>query len=90
MVTTDKEKVIRTISGRVVSNKMHKTVVVLLERNLRHPLYGKVVRRSKKVHVHDEQNQCGVNDIVLIRECRPLSKTKTWMLVEIVQKAEQE
>jgi small subunit ribosomal protein S17 len=74
----------RTIEGRVVSNKMQKTVTVLLERQVQHPLYGKIVRRSTKVHAHDEKGECKEGDMVRIAECRPLSKTKNWRVVEIV------
>ena len=78
-------KLQRTTSGRVVSDKMEKTAVVLVERMVRHPVYGKFIKRSKKMHVHDESNSCKVGDIVLIRESRPLSKTKSWELVRVVE-----
>ena len=81
---SDNEKSQRTIEGRVVSNKMSKTVTVLLERQVQHPLYGKVVRRSTKVHAHDEKSECKEGDVVRIVECRPLSKTKNWRVVEVV------
>ena len=88
--TTNKtEKAQRTIEGRVVSNKMQKTVTVLLERQVQHPLYGKIVRRSTKVHAHDEKGECKEGDMVRIAECRPLSKTKNWRVVEIVTRAAQ-
>lgn len=77
----------RTLSGRVVSDKMDKTVTVLVERKVTHPLYGKIIRRSRKFHAHDETNQCHVGDTVLIEECRPLSRTKSWRVAELVQKA---
>jgi small subunit ribosomal protein S17 len=77
----------RTLSGRVVSDKMDKTVTVLVERKVTHPLYGKIVRRSRKFHAHDETNQCHTGDIVMIEECRPLSKTKSWRVTQLVQKA---
>ena len=73
----------RTLNGTVVSNKMDKTIVVLVERRVQHPLYGKIVRRSSKVHVHDAQNECEVGDVVTVREAPPMSKTKTWQLVSI-------
>ncbi|MEE4360688.1 MAG: 30S ribosomal protein S17 [Pseudomonadales bacterium] len=73
----------RTLSGTVVSNKMDKTIVVLVERRVQHPLYGKIVRRSTKVHVHDENNECEIGDTVTVRETRPMSKTKTWRLISI-------
>jgi len=77
----------RTVLGRVVSDKMDKSATVLIERRVRHPLYGKYVRRSTKLHVHDENNECKVGDTVRIAECRPISKTKAWNLVEIVERA---
>jgi small subunit ribosomal protein S17 len=80
----------RILTGRVVSNKMNQTVTVLIERRVRHPLYGKIIRRSTKVHAHDEQNSCRVGDTVRVQECRPISKTKSWNLVEIIERAEQE
>jgi len=81
------EKVVRTLSGRVVSDKMDKTVTVLVERKVKHPLIGKVIRRSKKFHAHDENNECREGDLVVITESRPLSKTKTWSVSKIVEKA---
>jgi small subunit ribosomal protein S17 len=80
-------KIHRTLTGRVVSDKMDKTVTVLVERKLTHPLYGKILRRSKKYHAHDEANECHPGDIVLIEECRPLSKTKAWRVTKLVEKA---
>ena len=77
----------RTLSGRVVSHKMDKTVTVLVERKVTHPIYGKIVRRSQKYHAHDETNQCHTGDIVIIQECRPLSRTKAWTVAELVEKA---
>ncbi|HFD31126.1 MAG TPA: 30S ribosomal protein S17 [Gammaproteobacteria bacterium] len=74
----------RTITGHVVSDKMDKTIVVKSERKVRHPLYGKYIRRSTKYHVHDENNECKMGDTVRIKECRPFSKTKSWMLVQVV------
>jgi small subunit ribosomal protein S17 len=81
---TDK---IRTLQGRVVSDKMDKSITVAIERKVKHPLYGKFVKRTTKLHVHDESNQCTTGDFVSIRECRPLSKTKSWTLVNRVEKA---
>lgn len=81
------EKVVRTVTGRVVSDKMDKTVTVLVERSVKHPLYGKVVRRSNKFHAHDEANECHEGDLVIIEESRPLSRTKTWRVAKIVEKA---
>jgi small subunit ribosomal protein S17 len=83
----EQTKTQRTIEGRVVSNKMNKTVTVLLERQVQHPLYGKIVRRSTKVHAHDENGQCKEGDTVRIIECAPLSKTKNWRVVEVVAHA---
>ncbi len=81
------EAVKRTKVGRVVSDKADKTVTVMLERLVKHPLYGKYIKRSTKVHAHDEDNSCGEGDLVKISECRPLSKTKSWRVVEIVERA---
>jgi len=80
----------RVLTGRVVSDKMNQTITVLIERTVRHPLYGKIIRRSTKVHAHDAENACRVGDKVQVQECRPISKTKTWRLVEILERAEQE
>lgn len=82
------EKVQQTQTGRVVSNKADKTVTVMLERKVKHPLYGKYIKRSTKVHAHDETNDCGEGDTVKIAQCRPLSKTKSWMVVEILERAQ--
>ncbi len=76
----------RTIQGRVVSNKMDKTITVLIERKVQHPLYGKYVKRSSKLHAHDEKNECREGDLVSVVETRPISKSKTWRLVKIVEK----
>ncbi len=78
----------RAVEGRVLSNKMQKTVTVLIERQLQHGLYGKLLRRSTKVHAHDEKGECREGDLVRIRECRPLSKTKNWQVVEVVERAQ--
>lgn len=80
-------KAIRTITGKVVSNKMNKTVAVSVERKVKHPMYGKYVRKTAKYLAHDEDNACNEGDIVTIAECRPLSKNKSWRLVEIVERA---
>lgn len=77
----------KTVTGTVVSDKMDKTVTVLVERRLRHPLYKKLVRKSRKYHAHDEKNECGMGDVVRLMESRPMSRTKRWRVVEIVQKA---
>ena len=81
------EKNTRTLVGRVVSDKMQKTVVVALERRVPHPVYGKMVKRTSKVKAHDEQNSAKTGDLVRIAETRPLSKDKRWRLVEIVERA---
>lgn len=73
----------RTATGRVVSNKMDKTVTVLVERRVKHPVYGKYITRSSKIHAHDENNECGMGDTVIVEETRPLSKLKSWKLVRI-------
>ncbi len=86
---SETQKSQRTIEGRVVSNKMQKTVTVLLERQVQHPLYGKIVRRSTKVHAHDENGECKEGDVVSIAETRPLSKTKNWRVVKVVTRAKQ-
>ncbi len=78
----------RSVVGQVSSNRMDKTITVIIERIERHPLYGKYVRRRTKLHAHDEHNQCQIGDTVIVEQCRPLSKTKFWRLVEIVEKAQ--
>ncbi|OGT37160.1 MAG: 30S ribosomal protein S17 [Gammaproteobacteria bacterium RIFCSPHIGHO2_12_FULL_38_14] len=83
-------KIIRTLIGKVVSNKMDKSATVLVVRRLKHPKYGKFVRRSSKIHFHDEKNECQIGDFVVIKECRPISKTKAWKLFEIKKHADQE
>ena len=77
----------RSLTGKVVGDKMDKTVTVLVERKVMHALYGKIIRRSQKFHAHDEKNECHVGDTVLIQECRPLSRTKSWRVTQLVQKA---
>jgi small subunit ribosomal protein S17 len=77
----------RTLSGRVVSDKMDKTVTVLVERKVQHPLYGKIITRSKKYHAHDEKNEFHEGDVVLIEECRPIAKTKAWRVSKLIEKA---
>jgi len=88
MTTENTDKVQRSAMGKVVSNRMDKTVTVRLERYLKHPLYGKYIRRSGKVHAHDEQNECNEGDTVRIVSDRPLSRTKSWKVVEIVERAQ--
>lgn len=83
------KKIQRTKRGRVVSDKMDKTVTVLIERQLKHPMYGKYLTRSSKVRAHDEANDCKAGDTVDIAECRPLSKSKSWQVVKIVERAEE-
>ena len=80
-------KTTRTLTGRVVSDKMHKTVTVLVERRVTHPMYGKIITRSKKYHAHDENRECHEGDVVLIEECRPISRTKAWRVSKLVEKA---
>lgn len=82
------ERTLRKVRvGMVVSDKMNKTVVVAIEDNVKHPVYGKIIKHTIKVHAHDEKNECGVGDKVRIMETRPLSKTKRWRIVEIIEKA---
>lgn len=81
------EKIVRTLTGFVVSDKMDKTITVLIERRVKHPIYGKYVKRSTKLHAHDESNQCKIGDKVTIRETRPMAKTKSWMLVDVIERA---
>ena len=84
---SENQKVARTLTGHVVSDKMAKTVTVLVERQVRHPIYKKYIRRSTKLHVHDENNECSLGDFVSIEQCRPLSKTKAWRLHRVIEKA---
>lgn len=77
----------RTLSGVVVSNKMEKSITVLINRQVKHPLYGKFIKKSRKMHAHDEENTCNIGDQVTIAECRPISKTKTWVLKSIDETA---
>ena len=77
----------RSLMGRVISDKMDKTITVMTERKVRHPIYGKYIRRSTKYHVHDEANVCKTGDTVIFHECRPLSKTKSWSLIKVVDGA---
>ena len=84
---TEKTKQLRTVEGHVVSNKMNKTVTVLVERQVKHALYGKYLRRSTKLHAHDEDNACNEGDVVRVAECRPMSKTKNWQVVEVITRA---
>ena len=77
----------RTLVGQVVSDKMDKTMTVLVERRVKHPLYKKYIRRSSKLHAHDEENACRIGDLVSIEQCRPMSKSKSWRLHEILERA---
>jgi small subunit ribosomal protein S17 len=83
----NESKAFRVQTGSVISDKMHKSATVLIERKVKHPIYGKFVRKSTKLHIHDENNDCGIGDTVQISECRPMSKTKSWTLVKVVSKA---
>jgi small subunit ribosomal protein S17 len=85
--TTSNTRKLHTVEGRVVSNKMDKTVTVLVERQVKHALYGKYIRRSTKLHAHDAANACNAGDMVRIAECAPMSKTKNWRVVEILARA---
>ncbi|NVK30869.1 MAG: 30S ribosomal protein S17 [Gammaproteobacteria bacterium] len=80
-------KLVRSAQGRVVSDKMDKSIVVLVERFVKHPVYGKFVRKSQKIHAHDEANECRIGDTVEIQECRPISRTKSWKLARVVERA---
>lgn len=84
---TEDNKVIRTLTGRVVSDKMDKTITVVVERQVKHPIYKKYVKRTTKIHAHDEANECREGDTVRITETRPISKTKSWKLHEVVERA---
>ena len=81
------QNTVRTLTGKVVSDKMEKSIVVLIERRVQHPLYGKSIRRSTKLHAHDENNTAKTGDVVTIKESRPMSKTKSWTLVEVIEAA---
>ncbi|MFA6409878.1 MAG: 30S ribosomal protein S17 [Gammaproteobacteria bacterium] len=81
----NQKKTTKTLTGKVVSDKMDRTVVVLVVRKVKHPVYGKYVQRSTKIHAHDENNSCKEGDVVIIAETRPISKTKQWRVVEIVK-----
>ena len=81
------KKRIRTLTGKVVSNKMDKSITVLVERRVKHPVYGKCMIKSSKVHAHEEKNECNVGDVVSLSESKPISKTKAWQLVSILENA---
>ncbi len=82
-----REKRTRTLTGKVVSNRMDKSITVLVERRVRHPIYGKYMTKSSKVHAHDEKNECNIGDVVALSESKPISKTKTWQLVSVLETA---
>jgi small subunit ribosomal protein S17 len=84
---SEQDKVKRTVTGKVISNKMDKTITVMIERKVKHPVYGKYIMRSSKLHAHDANNECNQGDIVTVVACRPLSKSKKWMLENIVERA---
>ena len=84
---SEQDKIARSTSGVVISNKMDKTVTVLVERLEKHPLYKKYIRKSTKLHAHDESNECNEGDTVQIEECRPMSKSKSWRVIEVVSRA---
>jgi small subunit ribosomal protein S17 len=85
----EKQKILRTLQGKVVSNKMDKTVSVLVPRSVKHPLIGKVIRLSNKFHAHDEKNELGIGDVVEITESKPISKNKSWVVTKVVSKAQE-
>ena len=84
---TEAKKLVRTLTGRVVSDKMDKSIVVLIERRVKHPVYGKYISKSSKLKAHDETNECKIGDTVTIAESRPLSKSKSWTLVKVDEKS---
>lgn len=84
---SEKQSIQRSLQGQVVSNKADKTITVAVSRHEKHPLYGKYIKRTFKCHAHDENNECNIGDTVRINQSRPISKTKTWRLVEIVERA---
>ena len=83
------EKATRVVKGKVVSNKMDKTITVLIERRVKHPVYGKFITRSSKIHAHDENNECGMGDLVSVAETRPISKSTSWKLLRVEEKVAQ-
>ena len=84
-----KDKIIRQEPGRVLSSSRDKTITVLIERKVKHPMYKKILRRSTKIHAHDENNESGTGDLVTIQECRPISKTKSWKLINVIEKTKE-
>ena len=87
MSDNNEKQTLRTVEGRVVSNKMDKTVTVLVERQVKHALYGKYIKRSTKLHAHDADNACKEGDVVRVTEIAPMSKTKNWRVVEVITRA---
>ncbi len=85
--STTEERGQRTLTGSVTSDAMDKSITVTIERRIKHPVYGKYISRSTKLHVHDENNECHKGDVVVIEQCRPMSKTKSWRLVEVIEKS---
>lgn len=84
---SENTKIVRTLTGVVTSDKMQKSATVMVERRVKHPKYGKIVKRSSKFHIHDENNDCRMGDVVVIKEGKPISKTKSWVLLEIVERS---
>ena len=84
---SESNSVERVLTGKVVSNSRDKTIAVLIERRVRHPIYKKYIKRSTKVHAHDEKNECGLGDVVRVSESKPFSKTKSWALIEVIEKS---
>jgi small subunit ribosomal protein S17 len=84
---TEETKTKRVVTGKVISNKMDKTITVMVERKVKHPVYGKYIKRSTKLHAHDASNECNEGDLVTVVACRPLSKSKKWMLENIIERA---
>ncbi len=84
----EKSEAVRAVQGSVISARMNKSITVLVVRQFKHPLYKKYIRRSTRLHAHDESNECKEGDIVLVEQCRPISKTKSWRLVQIVERAD--
>ena len=87
-VKTEAKKIVRTVTGKVVSNKMDKTITVLVERKVKHPLYGKYLNKSNKFHAHDEKNEINEGDVVQITEHKPISKSKSWVVTKVVTKGQ--
>ena len=84
---SESNSVERVLTGKVVSNSRDKTIAVLIERKVRHPIYKKYIKQSTKVHAHDEKNECGLGDVVRVSESKPFSKTKSWALIEVIEKS---